>query len=368
MPLPPAPPPSPSRHRIKQGGLVSGTGRLKHVNLSRRRQQHQLTPPPPTIPEQPTQPLTPREQFAKFYGFTLPPPLPVQEDPDNGYPYESEGGIIKSRDQPIPIANSASSSSTVSSSSASSSSSNDSYNPPSYRSTPPPPQFRRSSSYRASSSVPTYPCPLDHDELLAKFNDQFIHSRSQPSSSTSTPASPPSPTKRERSILPPSAEGKLVVPNVKLKVRCSSSASIDSPPSRRSTSSRKSPLSAPSCVSQFDSKEVFTSFTLKRPTFESMSIFTFFSLSILLLTNTFQLGLGLMTTYRLIPSCSFLQQRKRGSSNRSSMVKRRKSRSRSKSTKSPRNSFFLHQRSFYGELAFSIISRAISFPPFSTTE
>jgi hypothetical protein len=266
--LPPAPPPSPSRHRIKQGGLVSGTGRLKHVKRRQQQlqQQHQSPPPPP----QPTQPLTPREQFARFYGFTLPPPPPQREDPDKGYPYECEGGFINS---PNSIANSASSSSTTSSSSGSSSSpdrwvsgpthsysSNDAYTRPS----PPPAQFRRSSSHRAASA-PTCPSPLDHDELLAKFNDQFIHSRTQ--SSTTVPETPASPTKRERSILPPGAEGKLIVPDVKLKARCSSTVSLESPPSRRSPS-KKSPLSAPSTTQGFERQEVYTSFTLKRPTFE----------------------------------------------------------------------------------------------------
>jgi hypothetical protein len=45
-------------------------------------------------------------------------------------------------------------------------------------------------------------------------------------------------SKRERSILPPGVEGKLLVPDVKLKVRTGSSASI--------TPRNRSPLSAPS--------------------------------------------------------------------------------------------------------------------------
>lgn len=272
-PLPPAPPPSPSRHRIKQGGLVSGTGRLKHV---KRRQIQQPQPEPePEQPQQPQQqPLTPREQFAKYYGFTLPPPPPPPPPSSDSDPYEYHPRF--------PIANSASSSSTASSSSSSWNSSS-SYNPaahPVYCPTPPAPPFKRSSSCRTSTSLPTYPSPLEHDELLAKFNDQFIHSRTM-SSTTNTPEPPKTPTKRERSILPPGAEGKLLAPNVKLKVRCSSSASLESAPSRRSSSSKKSPLSAPCNVREFDQPEPFTSFTLKRPTFESRCLslpFLYFSL------------------------------------------------------------------------------------------
>jgi hypothetical protein len=53
-----------------------------------------------------------------------------------------------------------------------------------------------------------------------------------------------------------------------LKDQCSSTVSLESPPSRRSPSSKKSPLSAPSTTQGFDRQEVYTSFTLKRPTFE----------------------------------------------------------------------------------------------------
>jgi hypothetical protein len=53
-----------------------------------------------------------------------------------------------------------------------------------------------------------------------------------------SPSSESATSKRERSILPPGVEGKLLVPDVKLKVRTGSSASI--------TPRNRSPLSAPS--------------------------------------------------------------------------------------------------------------------------
>ena len=263
--LPPAPPPSPSRLRIKAGGLVSGTGRLKHVKRRQSSNHHQQPIPqqqPPT-PPQPAHPLTPREQFAQFYGFTLPPPPPVPEDTDAGFSYEYER---KSIHFPASIANSDSSSSASSSSSSSDRWTGSTYSSspqpaPFYRPPPPPPQFRRSSSCRVPSASPVYSPPLDHDELLAKFNDQFVHSRT-------TSDTPVSPTKRERSIVPHGAEGKLLVPDVKLKVRCASSASLESAASR-TPSSRRSPLSAPCSINEFDKPEVFTSLTLKRPSFES---------------------------------------------------------------------------------------------------
>jgi hypothetical protein len=154
-------PPKP-RYGTKQGGLVSGGRGVKKVEHKKwLLQQHLLSQPRPQHPETPHQdqlltpreqfatlqqdpPLTPREQFAKFYGFALPPPLPQQEDPDAGYPYEWGGGLIATNN---------------------------------LCSRPPPPaQFRRLPSSHASPSAQTY---LSHDDLLAIFNEQLVHSKSQ---------------------------------------------------------------------------------------------------------------------------------------------------------------------------------------------
>jgi len=77
--------------------------------------EHHKSEPQRQTPSRPAKPLSPREEFAKYYGFTLPPLPPQQDDPiATRYPY-------------------------------------------------------------------THPSPflLGNDELIAKFNDQFVHSRMQ---------------------------------------------------------------------------------------------------------------------------------------------------------------------------------------------
>jgi len=258
--VPPEPPPLPARYRTKPGGLVSGGRRLKRVKhkkcmlqqhlFSQRRPQHpevlqQDQLPIPREPLQQDPPLTPREQFAMLYGFALPPPLPQQEEPDAWYCYECGGGLITT---------------------------NNLCSHP-----PPPAQFRRSSSSHASSSALTYPSPLNHDDLLAIFNGQLVHSRTQ--SSIRTPGTQQSPTKPEQSILPAGAEGKLLVPDVKLKARrqCLSSASIGSTPSTTSPSRKP-----PSKIQDSNKQGVLTLLTLGQPSFKGTQCYSLCPLSLLI--------------------------------------------------------------------------------------
>ena len=247
--IPPVPLLLPPKHRTKPGGLVPNSRRLQKVQ-HKKRQQHLPRPRHPETPHQvlltprePLQqdpPLRPRDQFSKSYGSTLPPPLPQQEDPGAGYPYKCGGGLIPTASQ---------------------------------RSHPAPPtQFRRSPSSRASSSALTYPSPLSDDELLGIFNGQLVHSKNQ--SFTPTPGTQQRPT--NRSILPPGAEGKLLVPDVKLKARpqCLPSASI---PSTRS-SSRKS-LSR---IQGSEKQGVLTLLTLRQLSFKSTHCYSLYPLSLLI--------------------------------------------------------------------------------------
>lgn len=328
--MPPAPPPSPARHRFPKqgGGLVSGTGRLKHLkqhqpqvkqrlviddgpiplycsdacqlaDLKARqsdaptdpaREEATATPPPQPQPQHddPDRPLTSREQFAKMYNITIPPPPPVIEDPRAGMPpREYTGGIIMagrfissmcpkpakpkeagrypSPPEPTKIVPGWNDGSSAWRSAVYNfmpqSPGDPFYQPP----TPPKPRFRPNP-HRPSSSAPAGPSPLENEEMIAKFSEQFKHSRTQ--SSTIRPA----PLKKERSLVQRGAEGKLLVPDVKLKVRCGSNASIPSndptspaPSTRRSSKSR---LSAPSRA-DLPEQDICTSFTLRRPTVES---------------------------------------------------------------------------------------------------
>jgi hypothetical protein len=279
--VPPEPPPLPSRYRTKQGRLVSCGRRLKKVEQKQwLLQQHLLSQPRLQHPETPHQdqlvtpreqfvtlqqdpPLTPREQFAKYYGFALPPPLPQQEDPDAGYPYECGGGFIMTND---------------------------------LCSRPPPPaRFRRSSSSRASSSALTYPSNLNHDDLLTIFNEQLVHSKTQ--SSTPTPRTQQISTKCERPILPQGAEGKLLVPDVKLKARCQclSGASIESAP--YTSSSRK-----PSKIqdSNKQGQGVLTLLTLGQPSFKSTYFYLLYLLSQLIYHSARPWSYDGMQTYPVL--------------------------------------------------------------------
>ncbi|KAJ2919196.1 hypothetical protein MD484_g1235, partial [Candolleomyces efflorescens] len=118
---------------------------------------------------------------------------------------------------------------------------------------------------RRTSTCALYTVADPTEDLYTQFSEALTRrtesrlSSPSPSSSSTTSCSAP---KRERSLLRPGAEGKLLVPDVKLKVRSSSSASLSSmsPSSRRSV---RSPLSTSSTFSE-DAPP-------KRPTVETRS-------------------------------------------------------------------------------------------------
>ncbi|TFK40542.1 hypothetical protein BDQ12DRAFT_664288 [Crucibulum laeve] len=109
---------------------------------------------------------------------------------------------------------------------------------------------------RSASS--TSSLPASTNDMLSKYSQSFRRSESRsslscsPSSVSSFPlTAPAAPQRRERSLLPKGAEGKLLVPNVKMKVRSGSSASLSSGwsgplSSAGSRRSVRSPLSATS--------------------------------------------------------------------------------------------------------------------------
>jgi hypothetical protein len=117
-----------SRDHIQPDGSVSG---LREKKCSKHRDLSLLQ-----AQSSESHPLTPREHFAQFYGFTLPPPSPQSGD-SNGYPCEYEGVIIQSRANFV------------------------------------------------SPPTPTSPLLCDSDELLAKFHKLFVHSQTQVSTTTS---------------------------------------------------------------------------------------------------------------------------------------------------------------------------------------
>ena len=335
--LPPAPPSSPSR-KVPRGGLVNGTGRHnKHVkpqmkqclvidngpiplycsdacHIADIKACRKDVPQNPALeetassssgssnastlitPPQNDKPLTPRERFAKAYGITLPPPPPQCDDLENGEPpldytggnmmagkfIDSMCAIRSNKSEPAKVIPGWNDGSTAWRSAVYNYMPQSPSDPfythvhPSAASSSTDTRFRRSS--RVSSSAPSAPPPLENEELIARFNDKFTmrcearmaqlqsHSRSSTASSQ--------PIKREGSILLPGAEGKLLVPDVKLKVRTGSNTSISSANATpmSPTSSRKSARSPLSRTSNSDSREeIRTSFTLKRPTIESSS-------------------------------------------------------------------------------------------------
>ncbi|EKM79454.1 hypothetical protein AGABI1DRAFT_114016 [Agaricus bisporus var. burnettii JB137-S8] len=83
------------------------------------------------------------------------------------------------------------------------------------------------------------------------------------------PSSERAASKRERSILPPGVEGKLLVPDVKLKVRTGSSASI--PPRHRSPLSSPSELGDTETVSSKSDSPKSPAMSTKRPVPETRS-------------------------------------------------------------------------------------------------
>ncbi|KAF8158369.1 hypothetical protein B0H34DRAFT_674786 [Crassisporium funariophilum] len=139
------------------------------------------------------------------------------------------------------------------------------------------------------SSAPAGPSQRStSDDMIAKFSQSFTHSRSESRASlhqhsTATPCSPastlslPQSPKRERSLLQPGAEGKLLVPNVKMKVHSGSSASLSSawsgPTSASSRRSVRSPLSVTSDSEEEAQLEAASSLPgyTKRPVVETRS-------------------------------------------------------------------------------------------------
>lgn len=129
------------------------------------------------------------------------------------------------------------------------------------------------------------------DDMIAKFSQSFQRRsvcRPSPHPSTPTLSSPSetqsvsrSPPRRERTLLPPAIQGKLLVPDVKLKIHSSSSASLSSAWSGpTSASSARSPLSITSDSEEERPSDSASSLPpcRKRPTVESesslLSLFT----------------------------------------------------------------------------------------------
>lgn len=138
------------------------------------------------------------------------------------------------------------------------------------------------SSSASASRASTSSLPTDTTEMINKFSESFTR-RSESRTALYSGASSPTvgsfpssaPTRRERSLLQRGAEGKLLVPDVKMKVHSGSSTSLSSgwsPSSRRS--SVRSPLSFESSISDDEGTQRCDSaaslpLTMKRPTVES---------------------------------------------------------------------------------------------------
>ena len=126
------------------------------------------------------------------------------------------------------------------------------------------------------------------DDMIAKFSQSFQRrsvSRSSLHPSTPTLSSPSdtqsvsrSPPRRERALLPPAIQGKLLVPDVRLKIHSGSSTSLSSAWSGpTSACSARSPLSVTSESEEERSSDSASSLPVcrKRPTVESESSFRF---------------------------------------------------------------------------------------------
>ena len=142
---------------------------------------------------------------------------------------------------------------------------------------------------RVSSSFYAPPPPSQRsssDEMIAKFSQSLqrrSESRASLYPSAPTPTSPTltqsishSPPRRERALLPPAVQGKLLVPDVKLKVHSCSSTSLPSTWSgpTSASSSARSPLSLTSDSEEEDPSVQSASLPgyRKRPTVESESL------------------------------------------------------------------------------------------------
>ena len=161
----------------------------------------------------------------------------------------------------------------------------ESFSPPPHHS-PRAPRASCSSGLRSAQAPPSQRSLSD--DMIAKFSQSFQRrsiSRPSPHPSTPTLSSPSdaqsvsrSPPKRERALLPPAIQGKLLVPDVRLKIHSASSASLSSTWSGpTSTCSARSPLSVTSESDEEKSSDSASSVPVyrKRPTVESESSFLF---------------------------------------------------------------------------------------------
>jgi hypothetical protein len=140
---------------------------------------------------------------------------------------------------------------------------------------------RTDAAYQPGGMAPQSSLGSDAEQLYSKYSESLSR-RSESRTSlfhSGSPTSPHSPThsqRRERPLVPPGAEGKLLVPNVKMRVNGGSSASLPIPwcasfpgSSRRGSSSTKDSDSREdfkaSCASPTSSPRP------KRPTVESES-------------------------------------------------------------------------------------------------
>jgi hypothetical protein len=164
-----------------------------------------------------------------------------------------------------------------------------------------------------SAQAPLSQCSLS-DDMIAKFSLSFQRrSVSPPSPYPSTPtlSSPSdahsvsrSPPRRERAPLVPAVQGRLLVPNIGLKIHSASSAPLSSTRSSpTSACSARSPLSVTSESDEERSSDSASSLPVsrKRPTIESESSFSFTLITILI---SRQHGLGLTIISGHTPSCN----------------------------------------------------------------
>ena len=217
----------------------------------------------------------------------------------------------------------------------------------------------------SNSPPPPSPPPFQRcssDEMIAKFSQSFQRrAKSRVSLYTPTLTSDcqwQHPPKHERTLLPPEMEGKLLVPNVKLKVHCSSCATSLSSASSSSwsgpTSLAASSLSSTLCTT---SKEglVYQSHTdsassptgcSKRATFECepqlpSNLLVIFNITVTCQHGHVTQGLGHTKISRHTLLCNCHQRKLRKFGRRLSMVKNEKLKSRSKWWKSENDSSYL---------------------------
>ncbi|KAG2010220.1 hypothetical protein CC2G_013059 [Coprinopsis cinerea AmutBmut pab1-1] len=144
-----------------------------------------------------------------------------------------------------------------------------------------PATFRASRRSSSVASTSYSPAPSDED-LLNKYSESFARraeARASRSSASGSPSSARSPSvgRRERSLVHPGAEGKLLVPDVKLKVNSASTSSLSSMLSGSSRPSVRSPLSTSSICSdeETDTQRCDSAASLpttfKRPSIETRS-------------------------------------------------------------------------------------------------